>query len=153
MRVWRLTRAPFANAPFDGTGPARGGGRWNSRGVRLAYASSSRALAMLEVLVHVTRANAPADFVFIEADLPNDAIVGLDIARLPGDWRAEPPPASLRTIGDSWVRSNTSLALRVPSAIVPEEYNLLVNPLHGRFTDVRIVGAPQLAILDPRLLR
>lgn len=153
MKVWRLTRAPFANAPFDGTGPARGGGRWNSRGVRLAYASSSRALAILEVLVHVTRANAPADYVFIEADLPDDAVEELDITRLPGDWRAEPPPAPLRTIGDSWVRNNTSVALRVPSALVPEEYNFLVNPAHGRFKDLRIVGAPHLAILDPRLLR
>lgn len=108
---------------------------------------------MLEVLVHVTRANAPADYVFIEADLPNDGIVDLDIALLPGDWRAEPPPASLRTIGDSWVRSNTSLALRVPSAIVPEEHNVLVNPAHRRFADVRIVGAPRFAIVDRRLLR
>ena len=108
---------------------------------------------MLEVLVHITRADAPADYVFIEADLPDDAIVELDEARLPRDWRTEPPPASLRAIGDSWVRDNTSLALRVPSAVVPEEYNLLVNPAHGQFADLRVVGAPRLAILDPRLLR
>jgi RES domain-containing protein len=141
LRVWRLTRAPFASTPFDGIGPARGGGRWNSRGVYVAYASSSRALALLEALVHVTRANAPADLVFIEADIPDDAIETLETARLPPGWRAEPPPASLRAIGDRWAREHRSIALRVPSVIVPEEHNVLVNPKHPRFRDVRIVGS------------
>ncbi|MBV8369687.1 MAG: RES family NAD+ phosphorylase [Candidatus Eremiobacteraeota bacterium] len=152
MRLWRLTRAPFAAAAFDGTGAARGGARWNSRGVHVAYGSSSRALAILEVLVHVTRENAPGDYVFIEAEVPDDAIDRLDAAQLPAGWRTEPPPPSLRAVGDEWVRTNRSLALRVPSAVVPEECNVLVNPRHARFAELRIQGSPQPMILDPRLL-
>jgi RES domain-containing protein len=152
LRLWRLTRAPFAATPFDGLGPARAGARWNSRGVHVAYAASSRALALLEILVHVTRENAPADFVFVEADIPDDAIEALDAARLPRDWRVEPPPAALRAIGDAWVRERRSLALRVPSAVVPEEWNVLVNPAHVAFATLRIVGSPKRVVLDPRLL-
>ncbi len=152
MRVWRLTRAPFARTPFDGVGPARGGGRWNGRGTYVAYASSSRALAILEVLVHINREQAPADYVFVEAELPDDAVEVLDVAGLPKGWQSEPPPASLRTIADRWVRSNSALALRVPSAIVPQEANVLINPGHPRIGELRIIGKPQPAILDPRLL-
>jgi RES domain-containing protein len=150
VRLWRLTRAPFAAAAFDGTGAARGGARWNSRGVHVAYASSSRALAILEVLVHVRRENAPSDYVFVEADIPDDAIEQLN-PRLPAGWRTEPPPSSLRAIGDEWARANRSLALTVPSAVVPEEFNVLVNPRHARFRELRVTGEPQPVVLDLRL--
>lgn len=148
-----MTRAPFATTPFDGAGAAHAGARWNSRGVHVAYAASSRALAMLELLVHVQRENAPTDYVFIEAELPDDVIEILDVARLPKDWRAEPPPAALRAIGDRWIREQRSLVLRVPSALVPEERNVLINPTHPRVAQLRIVGKPPAAVLDPRLLR
>lgn len=152
MVVWRLTRAPFAASPLDGIGPARGGGRWNSRGTRLAYASSTRSLAILEALVHIDRALAPTDYVFVEVHVPDDAIESIDVGALPAGWRAEPPPPGLREIGDLWVRSARSLGLRVPSAVVPEEFNVLVNPAHPRFGEVRVVGTPHAVILDPRLI-
>lgn len=151
MRVWRLTRERFARTPFDGIGPARGGGRWNSRGTYVAYAASSRALAILEVLVHIDREFAPSDLVFVEATIPDETIETLDVSALPPRWRTEPPPPALREIGDDWVRAVRSLALRVPSAIVPDEVNLLVNPAHPRYSEIRIEGAPQPAVLDPRL--
>ena len=150
MHVWRLTRAVFAEAPFDGVGPARGGGRWNNRGTYVAYAASSRSLAILEVLVHIDRELAPHDFVFIEAELPDDAVEQLDASALPPSWRSEPPPPALREIGDAWVRAARPLALRVPSVVVPEEENLLINPGHPRFEEL-VVGTPRPAVLDPRL--
>jgi RES domain-containing protein len=153
LRVWRLTRLPFARAPFDGVGPARGGGRWNSRGTYVAYASSSRALAVLEVLVHINRGQAPTDYMFIEADIPDDAVETFDVRKLQPGWQAEPPPANLREIGDQWVRTNRWLALRVPSALVPDEANYPINPAHRRFAEIQIIGMPQAAVLDPRLLR
>jgi len=152
LYIWRLTRAPFARTPFDGVGPARGGGRWNSRGTYIAYASTSRALAILEVLVHIDRILAPTDYVFTEAEIPDDAIETLDASILPGSWRFEPPPRALREIGDAWVRSARSLALCVPSAIVPDETNVLVNPAHPRFSELRIAASRTPVILDPRLL-
>lgn len=153
MRIWRLARARFARTPFDGVGPARGGGRWNSRGTYVAYAASSRALAILEILVHIDRNQAPSDYVFVEAEIPEEAIEALDIITLPPDWQVEPPPAALRAIGDSWVRSNRTLALRVPSAVVPDEANVLVNARHPSIAQLRIIGEPRRAVLDPRLLR
>jgi RES domain-containing protein len=150
--VWRLIRAPYARTPFDGVGPARGGARWNSRGIYVAYAGSSRALAILEVLVHIDRTLAPTDYVFIEADLPDDSLETLDESRLPPSWRAEPPPPAFRDVGDAWARAGRSLALRVPSAIVPDDVNVLVNPAHPRFSEVRITGRPRPLVLDPRLL-
>jgi RES domain-containing protein len=104
------------------------------------------------VLVHINREQAPIDYVFIEADIPDDAIETLDVAILPKGWQGEPPLVSLRAIGDGWVRSNSALALRVPSVVVPEESNVLINPGHPRSGELRIVGAPRPAILDPRLL-
>ncbi len=89
---------------------------------------------------------------FIEADISEDAVEVLGVARLPSGWQAEPPPAALRAIGDVWVRSNGALALRVPSAVVPDEANFLINPGHSRISELRIVGKPQPAMLDPRLL-
>jgi RES domain-containing protein len=118
----------------------------------VAYAASSRALAILEVLVHIDRTLAPTDYVFIEADVPDDAIETLDTSLLPPSWRIEPPLPALRDVGDTWVRAGRSLALRVPSTIVPDEVNVLVNPAHPRFSEVRIVGSPRPAVLDPRLL-
>lgn len=151
MHVWRLTRAEFGGTPFDGVGPARGGGRWNCRGTYIAYAASSRSLAILEVLVHIDRDLVPRDLVFIEAEVPDDAIAMLDAKVLPPSWRTEPPPPALRDIGDAWARATSSLALRVPSVVVPEEENLLVNPSHPRFAELRVVGSPKPVSLDPRL--
>jgi RES domain-containing protein len=107
---------------------------------------------MLEVLVHIDRAHAPTDYVFVDATIPDDGLETLDIATLPPEWRAEPPPPQLRAVGDDWVREERSLGLRVPSAVVPEEFNVLVNPAHPRFPEIRILGTPRPAVLDPRLL-
>lgn len=103
------------------------------------------------MLVHISRAQAPTDYVFVEAEIPDDAIHILDPVQLPSKWQAEPPPADLAGIGDDWVRSKASLALRVPSAVIPDESNVLVNPAHPRFTEIVILGPAQPAILDPRL--
>ncbi len=61
------------------------------------------------------------------------------------------PRWNSRIIGDAWIRAQRSLALRVPSAVVPEEYNLLVNPVHPRFSELRIIGSPEPVVFDPRL--
>ena len=152
MRVWRLLRAAYASVAYEGVGAARGGGRWNSRGVYIAYAAASQSLAMLEYLVHIPRDQAPDDLLFIAADIPDGAIETLDPAILPAAWQRNPPPMELRGIGDTWVRAGKHLALRVPSVIIPTEWNLLINPQHPRFTDI-VVATPEPARLDPRLIK
>ena len=151
MRIWRLIRAPFAVAAFDGEGAGRAGGRWNSRGMRVAYAAPSRSLAQLEIVVHIDRTQAPRDYVFVEADLPDDTIETILASSLAPGWRGEPPPPALRNIGDQWAQARRSLALRVPSVLVPEEYNVMINPLHPHFSRLRIVGRPVPTLFDPRL--
>jgi RES domain-containing protein len=107
---------------------------------------------MLEILVHVPRDQAPDDLVFVGAEIPDDAIEDLDVASLPQGWGRTPPPVELRAVGDAWIRQTRALALRVPSAIVPQEHNVLINPEHPQFHNLSI-GAPEAAVIDPRLIR
>ncbi len=150
MRVWRLTRAVYASDPLSGRGAAIAGNRWNSPGTRIAYASTTRALAALEMLVHVTRATVPPDMVFVPIDLPGRMV--RTASGFPADWADLPYGPHTRAFGDAWVAAGRSLGLAVPSVIVPAERNVLVNPRHRSFGRVR-VGAAEPFALDRRLLR
>ena len=148
MRVWRITAARFADHALSGYGAAQAGGRWNSRGTALAYTADAVALAMLELLVHVDRADVPAGLRLLAFDVPDDAIAEVD--PLPAGWSSFPYAAAVQQAGDAWVRGGRSLALRVPSAVARGHANLLVNPAHARFAELRRVSNEPLA-LDARL--
>jgi RES domain-containing protein len=150
MRLWRLTRAAHAAAPLSGQGAALAGGRWNSPGVRLAYTSSSRPLAVLEMLVHVSRETVPADMVLIPIDLPERWIA--EANTVPADWSDLPFSAGARMLGDEWVRRGDSLALMVPSVVLPAERNVLINPAHPQIRRAAVRAAESFAF-DRRLLR
>lgn len=128
------------------------GGRWNSKGVRMVYLGGSQAIAVLEAFVHFEPGIVPPDYAFFQVDVPDDSTETLDPASLPADWRAVPAPAMLQMMGDAWIASGRSLALRVPSAPVPGEENVLLNPSHPDFVRVR-VAAPVDFAFDPRLRR
>lgn len=104
----------------------------------MAYTASSKALAMMELLVHVGRDNVPASSVMLSIDIP-DAHIAM-LGRLPAQWNELPYRASVQKVGDRWAAKGASLALRVPSAVVPGEFNVLVNPLHADFRSITIVG-------------
>jgi RES domain-containing protein len=148
--AWRLTKTKYLSAAWDGEGAARAGGRWNSPGVAVVYTSGSLSLALVEVLVHL-----PADILPAYAAVPvefDDALVTVvPPARLPKTWKDSPPPAATQAIGDAWVESGASAALRVPSVVVPGEWNFILNPAHRDFGRIRI-GAPAPFPFDPRLL-
>jgi RES domain-containing protein len=146
--VWRLTRRAFAASALSGEGAARYGNRWNSRGVRVGYASTGRALAVLEMLVHVTRNTVPPDLVFIPIEVP-DELISL-LPDLPAEWNLYPYRPGSRTAGDRWAREGVSAALLVPSAVLPAENNLLINPLHPDFPKVKVHAFEEQS-LDPRL--
>jgi len=150
MRVWRLTRAAHAVAPLSGQGAGIAGGRWNSPGVRVAYTSSSRALAVLEMLVHVTRDTVPPDIIVIPIDLPDRWIA--QPGALPADWSDLPFSTGARNLGDTWVRDARSLALVVPSVVLPAERNVLINPAHPQVHRARVLP-PEPFAFDRRLLR
>lgn len=150
MRAWRLTRSAYASDPLSGVGAARAGGRWNSRGIRVGYCCTGRPLALLEMLVHVTRDSVPADLVLVGVDIPDELIVLQ--GRPPEGWNRLPYSATARSAGDAWVAAGGSLALAVPSVVLPAERNFLVNPLHPEFRRIR-VGPIEKFAFDRRLLR
>jgi RES domain-containing protein len=148
--VWRIVKAKHAATAFSGDGAAKTGGRWNSRGVRVVYTSSTKSLAALETLVHL---NPPVPFKYVAFRLQFNAalIENVPLNRLPADWRVEPPPPSTKAIGDAWVREVRSAVLALPSVIVPGELNYLLNPAHPAFKKISI-GKPERFAFDPRLL-
>jgi RES domain-containing protein len=136
---------------FDGDAAKKAGGRWNSPGSAVVYTASSLPLAALEVLVHLPRESILAKFVSIPVDFDEGLVQELK-ASLPPDWRDYPAPASTMTIGDEWLRSKAAPVLRVPSVIIPDESNFLLNPAHADFVRVSI-GTPKDFWLDPRLIK
>jgi len=152
MRVWRPCKQKYAETAFDGEGARRVGGRWNTRGAAVAYASEHLSLAVLEVLVHVDIERAPSDLVRIPAEIPDSMSVdAFNEHELPDDWRRSPGHPELKRMGDDWLTSTQSAVLRVPSVVVPAEDNVLVNPNHPDFEHIDI-GEPRGFSFDDRLM-
>ncbi|MEO7136093.1 MAG: RES family NAD+ phosphorylase [Gemmatimonadales bacterium] len=152
ITAWRLVKPRHAAAAFDGEGARLHGGRWNSAGIRVAYASDSIALAALEVLAHLQSTLVLQTYSLVSVRFPEESMEILDAASLPARWRRFPSPPENQTIGDRWVAEGRSLILRVPSVIVPAAANFLINPSYPEFGKVA-VGRPQRFAFDPRLLR
>jgi RES domain-containing protein len=149
--VWRIVKAVYASQAFDGEGARLNGGRWNSPGVRMIYTSDSLALAALELLTRLNDATHLPDFVVIPADLPDALVTEIDLAKLPAHWQSHPAPPELQMLGDAWVKASSSLALRVPSTVVPRQHNYLLNPEHPDFGALKI-SPPEPFAFDMRLL-
>lgn len=151
MRVWRICRRAHAADPLGGRGGLYASGRWHAQGSRIVYTSATLSLAALELLVHVDRDLLPSDLVQIEFDLPDDLQVGRIEARtLPSHWRRHPAPAALQRIGASWIEQGKTAILRVPSAVIPDEDNYLLNPAHPAIERIKVVGR-RAFVLDHRL--
>jgi RES domain-containing protein len=110
----------------------------------MVYTSGSRALAALETLVHLRKDQLPSDYVFFVADIPDVLIEAPPTAALPPDWR-DAHPLQARVFGSEWARAGRSLMLAVPSIVIPEEPNYLLNPEHPAFAHVRVTG-PQVSV-------
>ncbi len=151
MRAWRLVKARYADAPLDPAGARRYGGRWNSPGVEAVYAADSIALAALELLVHLQDSAVLDRFVLCRLRLDDDLVQRLDPADLPADWRRDPPPPATRRIGDQWLAGGQALALQVPSTVVPQQHNLLLNPRHPAFAALVEGVQVEPFRFDPRL--
>ena len=131
LTAWRLVKAKHAGTAFDGEGARRFGGRWNERGTPMVYLGGSVSLAALEIFVHLTAADARLEYVTIQVDIPSGvSIHELKISQLPDNWREEPPPHVCKTLGTEWIKGGETALLRLPSVIVPSEYNTLLNPHH-----------------------
>jgi RES domain-containing protein len=148
--AWRIVKAKHVATAFSGEGAAKTGSRWNSRGVAVVYTSATRSLALLESLVHLY---PPVLFRFkiIRIEFTDAIVERVKQSALPPDWRAQPPPPSTKQLGDAWVRASRSAVLAVPSVIVPDEFNFLLNPAHIDFQRIVIGKAADFGF-DRRLL-
>lgn len=149
MDLWRLTPERNAERAFSGEGAKKYGGRWNRSGIAAVYASSSLALCTLEILVHLDPVLFPSHYLYHIT--VSDKVPTSELSEdLPNDWRIYPAPEILQDIGSRWLISRVTCALRVPSAVIPTEWNWVLNPLHPDFARLAIAG-PQLYEFDPRL--
>jgi RES domain-containing protein len=155
MIAWRITSdtLQFSADSLSGAGAALRGGRWNERGLPMAYASQSRALACLETLVHLDDGGLPLNRYLVQIDIPDAVWAAAWVATatsLPVGWDAEPMSATSVDFGTAWARSGATTILRVPSVIVPEEENILINPAHP---DAARITASKVRrwLYDPRL--
>ncbi len=152
VALWRIAQETrdYQAADLSGRGAAETGGRWNSAGKAIVYTSRSVALAYLESLAHLGR-EAPRDRFLIRVVVPDEVWDrALWAKQLPRTWRAE--PAGSRQFGDQWLTSGKSALLCLPSVIVPEDTNVLINPVHE---DARLIQArvERRLLYDPRVLR
>lgn len=138
MQIFRIAKTAYIR-DLTGTGAKRYGGRWNPKGVSLLYASEHRSLAILEILVNASMLSLPEDLSLLTLRIPDSETTHATApADLPSNWRSSPAPFRLAEIGADWIASNKSLAMKVPSVIVPEEQNVLINPNHPDFETIRI---------------
>lgn len=148
--AWRIISPKRAAAAFSGEGARLYGGRWNPPGVSLVYTAESRALAALEILVHVDDGELLEEYLCIPVSFEKHVCRVLNLNDLPFDWRASPAPVSTRRMGEQWALERLSAVLQVPSVLIPGESNYLLNPLHPDFRKLSI-GSPQPFEFDPRL--
>ena len=149
MVVWRLARAVYP--ALDGEGARRRGGRWNEPGTPVVYTSEHLSLAVLESLVHADPDLLPDDLTAFQIEIPDEiaepALVAFEAGGLPDGWEA--PDVSAR-LGQEWAASGGAVMV-VPSVVVPQERNVLLNPRHARAPEIRVVRREPFAF-DTRLL-
>lgn len=152
MNVYRIAKTAYIR-DLSGAGPRLYGGRWNQKGTAVVYASESRSLATLEYFVHVPLTCEPLDLSVATILVPDGAGgQQIGIGELFAEWNCFPSPSKLADLGTDWVRRGESLLLRVPSAVVDGEFNVIINPAHPEMSEVSIVDVRPYAF-DERLLR
>jgi RES domain-containing protein len=152
MQVWRICRRRCAKRAYDGEGARRFGGRWNRRGDALAYASPTLSLAALELFVNLATARVPKDLVAVPANFPDELMTERwEAAELPRDWmHTSPLPEAIQNLGSEWIASLRTAVLLVPSVVIPEEFNVLLNPAHPDYARLEI-GRPRRFEFDRRM--
>ena len=149
MKVYRISKQQYIN-DLSGFGAANYPGRWNSKGVFVLYTAATPSLALLESVVHINKI-IQADYAMATIILPENSFALLEVSDLPNGWDSFPPPDKLKKFGDDFVRDQKFLALKLPSSIMPEDFNLLINPAHPDFKKLKIESIRSL-VIDNRLL-
>ena len=137
MELFRVSKKLYQQ-DIIGTGAYLAGGRWNTAGNYMLYTASSRSLAILEVLVHISRSKPIDDYSIVVLYIPDEVYIdSVDQTTLPADWRRQ--YNQTQVVGDSWLVRQQALSLKVPSALVKSEYNYLINPNHETFHSIKLL--------------
>jgi RES domain-containing protein len=149
---WRIAPEVLEHAANDmsGSGAKLTGGRWNSPGVALLYCSANISLAALETLSHAKSGTLPYNHFLARIDIPDDIWEKRrQLDPFPGGWDAVPSGLTSRKVGDEWGALGSSALLIVPSAIIPDESNILINPSHADAANIKSTTLKRW-IYDPR---
>lgn len=153
MIVFRIEREKYLSTTLNGIGASISEGyRWNSLNTRIVYTAETRALATLEVSVHLDLSeDLPDDRFYVEIEVPDGiTILEVKLEDLPNDWNSKPPSLTTQTIGDDFVNYNEAAILKVPSSIVPKEFNYLINPVHSDSAKIKVLSTSKM-MFDQRL--
>lgn len=151
MVLYRIGKTKFAY-DLAGTGAKLYGGRWNHEGIPCIYSAASRALSLLEYSAHVTLDTIPKALSFTNFEVPDELIHAVKSEKLPGNWPDWPHPKAARDFGTALLQENKHAVLQFPSAIIPEEFIYVINPLHSLIKSIRIINVRGY-IYDSRLKR
>lgn len=153
ITAWRITQKKHVASAFSGLGAWLEGARWNPRGTYLVYTAESISLAAFELLVNLPeRSKLYSLYVRIAVAFDAYQVTTLGQSELPPDWDSYPPTEATQKMGEDWIKSNKSLVLRVPSSVIPEECNYLINPAHEDFKTIKI-GKAKPFVYDPRVAK
>jgi RES domain-containing protein len=139
MLVFRVGSTLYAD-DLSGAGARINGGRWNHVGVECLYTSESRALAVLEYTVNVNIHSIPRAISITTIDIGNLSVRELMESDLPGDWKKSPAPASTKNFGSKLIRKAVQAILKIPSSVISEEFNYVLNPTHVDFKKFRVLN-------------
>jgi RES domain-containing protein len=138
MIVYRITGRKFAN-DINGTGAASFGGRWNKKGTPVLYTGESKEIALLETIVHIPPLLVP-DLAILTLEIPDHSISTFEVKDLPLNWSVYPAPTILAYLGEDWVKSGSSIALKVPSCVIHSAFNYILNCRHPDYhSSVKII--------------
>lgn len=149
MFVYRIALPEFID-DLTGTGAKLYGGRWNEQGVAVVYFASSRAMAIMELLVHLSGDDLERDYCLAVFEVPDDKTGLLKVEELPENWKEQKCEGYLKAVGSRFIVDGQNLLLKVPSVLVEEESNILMNPNHGDSKNVKLV-AKRIFNFDRRL--
>jgi len=150
MDVFRIANKKYAD-DLSGKGASLNGGRWNKIGTPVLYCGESVEIALLETVVHLP-ANFAPNLMLLTLQIPDNSIESIAASKLPDNWYKHPAPEVLAEIGDDWVKGNSTIALKVPSVIVPTASNFILNCSHPHYKKVKIIQKQTFPI-DPRLTK
>lgn len=150
MIVFRLAKSRYC-LDLSGKGAEKTGGRWNSKGTSIIYTSESRALCTAEIAVHIPLGILPKDFNLVIIEIPDSVKVKkIILNQLPQDWNSIPHSGSTQEIGDAFINEQKYAVMKVPSALVPGDFNYLINPAHPDFKKIKIIDSVAF-VFDQRL--